>query len=388
MSALSWQAGNASGSFLTGNMIQALMILKDPNYPAPYWQGTLLAWSMVLVLFLANTLGAKWAPIVQNSVLGVHVIFFIAVIAVIWARAPLNSAEVVFTQFTNGGNWSSIGVSLMIGQITAIYSSIGSDAAAHMSEEIKDAGLNVPNAMVWSYVLNGVLAMIILITYLFGLTNVNDALNDPTYFPFIWVFRQAVDTNGVVALTVIIFLLVVAANIDYNASTARQTFAFARDKGLPFHSWIGHVNRRLHVPVNAIALTCVIACLLCLINIGSATAFNAIISLQVVALMFSYAISIACVLYRRIAHPEMIPPARWSLGRWGVPINAISLAYAIFAFFWSFWPPQTPVDAETMNWGVVMFFGVAFLCAISWILQGRKIYKGPVSTVQGREHEF
>ena len=387
MSSLCWQAGNASGSFLTGNMIQALMIINNPDYPAPYWQGTLFAYSMILLLFLANTVGAKWMPLVQNTVLVFHVGFFIVVLGVMWS-APLNSAKVVFTQFTNGGNWSSIGVSLMVGQITAIYSSIGSDAAAHMSEEIKDAGLNVPNAMVWSYFLNGILAMIVLVAYLFGLTNVDDALADPTYFPFIWVFRQAVNDRGVTALTAIVFILVVIANIDYSASTARQTFAFARDKGFPFHSWIGHVNRKLHVPVNALALTAIISCLLCVINVGSDTAFNAIISLQVVALMFSYTISIACVLYRRIAHPEMLPPARWSLGRWGVPINVISLAYACFAFFWSFWPPQTPVDAETMNWGVVMFFGVAFLCAISYLLQGRRIYKGPVSTVQGREHEF
>jgi hypothetical protein len=58
------------------------------------------------------------------------------------------------------------------------------------------------------------------------------------------------------------------------------------------------------------------------------------------------------------------------------------------AFFWSFWPGQTPVDAETMNWGVVMFAGVGFLCAIAYALQGRKIYSGPVKTVMGREHEL
>jgi choline transport protein len=52
-----------------------------------------------------------------------------------------------------------------------------------MAEEVKGAGLNVPNAMVWSYVLNGILAMIILVTYLFALPSVDDALADPTYFP-------------------------------------------------------------------------------------------------------------------------------------------------------------------------------------------------------------
>ena len=53
-----------------------------------------------------------------------------------------------------------------------------------MAEEIKDAGLNVPNAMVWSYVLNEFLATILLVTYLFAMPSVDDALNDPTYCEF------------------------------------------------------------------------------------------------------------------------------------------------------------------------------------------------------------
>ena len=54
-----------------------------------------------------------------------------------WVLAPRNTATVVFTQFTDGGGWSSMGVALMVGQISALYACICSDAAAHMSEEIK-----------------------------------------------------------------------------------------------------------------------------------------------------------------------------------------------------------------------------------------------------------
>ncbi|SLM38792.1 gaba permease [Lasallia pustulata] len=77
-----------------------------------------------------------------------------------------------------------------------------------------------------------------MVTYLFALTDVDAALNDPTWFPFIWVFRQAVSTGGVNALTIMTLILVVASNISFNASTSRQTFAFARDHGLFFNDWI------------------------------------------------------------------------------------------------------------------------------------------------------
>ena len=54
--------------------------------------------------------------------------------------------------------------------------------------------------------------------------------------------------------------------------------------------------------------------------------------------MATYAISISCVLWRRTTLPGTLPPTKWSLGRWGVSVNGIGLAYAIYSFFWAFWP--------------------------------------------------
>jgi amino acid transporter len=137
----------------------------------------------------------------------------------------------------------------------------------------------------------------------------------------------------------------------------------------------------LHISTNAIALTCVVTCLLALINIGSAVAFNAIISLQLVALIFSYTISITCALYRCIAHPELLPKTPWSLGEWGVPLNGLAVSYSTFAFFGSSSPGRTTVDASAMTWGVVMVWERGLcLCAflfpageedLSWTLSRR-----------------
>ena len=257
---------------------------------------------------------------------------------------------------------------------------VGSDATAHMSEEVRDAGRYVPISLFWSYIGNGAMAIILLITYLFSIDSIENALDDPSGYPFIYVFKSAVSTSGVNALTILVLILIIAANISFNASTARQTFAFARDNGLPFSKWLSKV--RNEVPANAIAVTCLITMLLSLINIGSEVAFNAIISLQVVALFSTYAVSISCVLYRRIRHPELIPTARWSLGKWGVPINVIGLLYSTFSFFWAFWPNEIPVTLENFNWSVVLFVGVFVLSLVMYMIQGRKVYKGPVTEVR------
>lgn len=263
-----------------------------------------------------------------------------------------------------------------------LISLTGSDACAHMSEEIKDAGRNVPVAMYWGYFSNGIMAAILLVAYLFATPSVEDSLDDASGFPLLYVFKQMTSTAGVNGLTAIIILPVIFSNIMFNASTSRQTWAFARDKGLPFSKWISKIDPKRMIPVNAIILSCVISCLLSLINIGSSTAFNAIISLNTAALMFTYQFSISCVIYRKIWYPKTLPARRWDLGRFGLPINIIGVLYCFFAMFWSFWPTELPITAENFNWSVVIFVAIFILSLVMYVLKGRKEYEGPVVEVK------
>lgn len=121
-----------------------------------------------------------------------------------------------------------------------------------------------------------------------------------------------------------------------------------------------------------------------LINIGSFVAFNAMLSLSTVALMGTYVISISCVTVRRFSRENPLPPARWSLGRWGLPINCAALVYAVWAFFWSFWPNSYMPVATTFNWASVLFVGLMGVSVVLYMVHARKVYDGPVSTVEGR----
>jgi amino acid transporter len=264
----------------------------------------------------------------------------------------------------------------------------GSDATAHMSEEIKDAGRYVPIAITWSFFGNAILALVALITMLFATPSVQDSLDDSSGFPLIYVFKQATNVNGVNGLMAIILIPVILSNILFNASTARQTFSFARDKGLPFSNWMAKVDETRKLPVNSIIITCVISALLALINIGSETAFDAIVSLNVAALMFSYSISMSCLIWRKLFHPETLPVARWSLGRYGIAINIIGWLYVLFALFWSFWPQTTPTTVDTFNWSVVIFGGVFSLSLAMYFVKGRYEYDGPVVDVKKGGHDL
>jgi hypothetical protein len=65
--------------------------------------------------------------------------------------------------------------------------------------------------------------------------------------------------------------------------------------------------------------------------------------------MATYAISMGCVLWRRIKLPHTLPPTKWSLGKWGVAVNGIGITYIVFSFFWAFWSIYWNPTAEEVN---------------------------------------
>ena len=68
-----------------------------------------------------------------------------------------------------------------------------------MAEETKDAAVVVPKAMITSYIINGGLSFIMLVTYCFLLVDYAAAEKSPAgqlYLPYIQVFINAVDSVG------------------------------------------------------------------------------------------------------------------------------------------------------------------------------------------------
>ncbi|KYK58763.1 amino acid transporter [Drechmeria coniospora] len=386
LSTVSWQSIVALDAFLIGSIIQGLITLNNTAYSPERWQGTLFVFVSVVGVALFNVFAAKHLPLAEGAFVTLYILAFFPVIITLLVLAPKQSASTVFTQFTdNGAGWPSISLTVMVGQVSSMFVVLGSDSVAHMAEEIRDASIVVPKSMVWSFLLNMPFTFGLLLTFLFCIGNVEEALATPTGFPFIYVFQNATGSvGGATGLTIVVLVLLIMVTISSLASTSRQTFAFARDNGLPFSEWLGRVHPTWHVPVNSVQFTCFFSMALALINIGSTVAFNAMLSLSTVALMATYVISIGCVTLKRIRKEEL-PRSRWSLGRYGLVINIIALVYACWSFFWSFWPNSYDITAQNFNWACVLFVSMMALSCVVYFVQARHTYDGPVVKVEGQK---
>lgn len=103
-----------------------------------------------------------------------------------------------------------------------------------MSEETNDASRTIPLVVTSSVALNAVMLLVVGITFIFCLGDLDSVLNTRTGQPAIQVFYNAtqsvVGTSFMVAIIIIILL---SACVGQVATSSRQMWSFARDKGRP-----------------------------------------------------------------------------------------------------------------------------------------------------------
>ena len=236
-----------------------------------------------------------------------------------------------------------------------------------------------------SVILNITLVFVMVVTLCFTLGDAASVLVSPTGYPFIQVFYNATQSYAATnVMTAIIIIMLSACAVSEVAAASRQIWSFARDAGLPGHSWLSKVSPGWNIPIPAVTVSLTISALLSFINIGSTVALNAITSLGAVAVTTSYYLTISCVVYRRLSGPAL-PARRWSLGRWGLVINVAALAFLTPLIFFLTWPLVTPVTAATMNWSSVMLCGTLIVAMLYYVVKGRHEYIGPVMHVKREE---
>lgn len=168
---------SVSIAFTAGTQIQGLVALNYPNYNYEAWHGIML--TIAVTMFGANITLARKLPMIEATILVIHVFAFFGILVPLWVLSPRGDMESIFTQFSNGGDWASLGTSALVGLnggiskshlrqsecISSSYTSLifctssvtltGADSVVHMSEEIQQASVNIPRSMIATIIVNG-----------------------------------------------------------------------------------------------------------------------------------------------------------------------------------------------------------------------------------------
>jgi len=124
-------------------IILSMVSIYHPYYAQQNWHQSLVMIAIGILGTLMNTIGAQHLPLLEGIVLVFHIFGFFCIIIPLWVLAPKAPASEVFGGFNDFGGWGSIGAACFVGSVAAAGSFGGSDAAAHLSEETKDASKSV-----------------------------------------------------------------------------------------------------------------------------------------------------------------------------------------------------------------------------------------------------
>ncbi|ORY01977.1 amino acid/polyamine transporter I [Clohesyomyces aquaticus] len=402
LTTLAWQSLACSASFLIATWLQGIILMSGANYMPQNWHTVLISWAVSGFAVTINSTTGKFLAKFEGLVLVLHLVGFFCVMIPLIYLGPHGDASAIFTTFLDNGGWNSKTLTFLVSLPITAVCLLGADSAVHMSEEIVSAASVVPQALVYSVLINGSLALAMAIALVFCMGDIEAALEAQMtmIYPALEIFLQAVKSKtGAILMASIVLVLATACGVGAYATASRMIWSFSRDKGLPFSGTLVKVPTKLSktaLPTNAVFTTLAITMLLSLISLGSTVALNDILTLSVAALYSSYLIVCALLLWRRLSgcvhHPaeELLLQHSGKLywGPWRVPEpwgsinNVYACCHLTFLFFWCFWPPMTPVTPETANYSVLLLGSVIIGSVLWYYLRARKYFQGPIREVE------
>jgi amino acid transporter len=308
----------------------------------------------------------------------------VALVVVVLLIVPTDrqSVEFVFGQVINNSGFSDSAIWYVfgIGLLLNVYSLVGYDASAHMSEETRGASRSTALGMVWAVGASVVFGFVLLAAVTFAVSDVQGTL-DAGGQAVVYIWAQA--TNE--AWAEFMLLITVGAQLFCGAacvtSGSRMMFAFSRDRAVPGSRLWRRVNAN-RVPVNAVIAIVVSSWALMIPTLVNGVVGYAV-GTSIAVIGFSIAVGLPIIL--RLKAGNRFEPGAWSLGRHYKWISGLAVIWIAFICVLGLLPisPNGMPGAEefafeSVNYAPLTVGGALLLFGGWYFLSARKWFTGPV----------
>ncbi|THH11998.1 hypothetical protein EW145_g293 [Phellinidium pouzarii] len=318
----------------------------------------------------------------HNLYIALNLLLCLAVIIALPVATPRefkNDASYALGSFENFNGWPD-GYAFILSFLAPVWTIGCFDSSVHISEEATNSRTAVPFAMITSVTIAGVVGWAINMAIAFNMgTDLNAILSSPIGQPLAAIFFNSFGKNGTLALWSFIIIAQFMMGSSILLASSRQTFAFARDGGLPFSRFIYRVNPYTKTPVTGVWFAAFIALALGLLAFAGPAAITAIFSISIAGQNVAYTIPIIA----RFTSKTMFKPGPFYLGKLSLPVAIIAVTWMIFnttVFLFPSTPKPGPVP---MNYTIVVLGGVFVLALIYFyfpVYGGIHWFNGPVRT--------
>ena len=244
---------------------------------------------------------------------------------------------------------------------------IGFDACVAAAEETRNAARHVP-AAIWIALLTvGTLVILNAVAVTLAHPDPASVVRGEDVDPVTTAVVSSFGSWSSKPFAAVVLIAFLACGMSAQALTARTMYSIARDGALPGSRFLRRVDRR-RVPLGAMVVTAVVACLGLLLGLESA-AVGSLIAFGTAAIYVAFLLIALAALIARL-RGTWRPAGRIQLGRAGVVVNVLAVAWLAFETVNIAWPreslapsaaPWYQVWAAPLVLTLITAVGVAYL---------------------------
>jgi amino acid transporter len=275
-----------------------------------------------------------------------------------------NDFGVLFDTLGTEGDGSYLGA-FLAASLLGLYLFYGFEACGDVAEEVPDPGRQIPKAMRRTIWIGGIPSLLVAIALVLAQPDFGAILSGEVADPIGETFAAVFGSVGSKVITVIILISFLSCTLSIQAAASRLLYSYARDRMIFGSAVLARFSTRRHVPPYAmITATVLPAAVVIIAQLVSEEALLKVISFASGAIYIAFQ---AVVLAALIARSRgWRPSGRFSLGRWGVPVNIAALVYGVAAALNLFWPrgeglPWTDRYILVLGCAVVIGTGVLYM---------------------------
>jgi len=290
------------------------------------------------LITVLNIFGVRLVAVINNTGVLFEILGMVVFAFILALFHHHQSGAVIFH---TGGTSLTTGT-FLVAMFMSLYVIYGFDTASTLAEETRNPRVEAPKAVLASVIGAFVIGAVFLFACLLAIPNLGDAIKGG-FGP-----ANIIDANFGNAFSTV-FLLVVSAAIfvcclSIQTSTIRLCFGMSRDDRLPGSRVLSKVHHTLHTPIGSCIAIAILAFIPMLQFAGAG-----IVAIAATGMIYlSYLLGNFALLRARLrGWPKS--PAPFSLGRWGLPLTLLGLAWGGGMLVNFAWPraASNPTPAQT-----------------------------------------
>ena len=320
----------------------------------------ILGVGLVVFTTIINCIGVRLMSIINNIGVITELVASSALILLLAFHIKRGPGVVLQTGGAGAGHTLGYFGAFLGAALMSAYVFYGFDTAGSLAEETNNPRKYAPRAILRAVAAVFVIGALLMLVAMMAVGNINASQLSTEGLPYIVKSTLGSGLGDVFLACSGIAITVCCLAVQ--TACIRMLFSMARDGRLPFGGVIARVSGRSRTPVVPALLTGVLAIALLLANIGNQQVFTIITSVAIILFYIPYLMVTGPMLIRRLRRhwPRPEHGEYFSMGRWGLPVNAFAVVYGIAMTINLAWPRGAVYGTNHwyFQYGAFVFVGV------------------------------